>query len=101
MAALQDLGWMRECVGKIVSERERMHERLTCTNPSEGNFLYVHTEEKSEVVVERLLCQGIAVRDCSAFPGSGEHYLRVTVGRPEENDRFLEEFEKADTTLSG
>ena len=100
VAALQDLGWMKECAGKIVSERERMHERLTCTNPSEGNFLYVHTEEKSEVVVERLLCRGIAVRDCSSFPGSGEHCLRVTVGRPEENDRFLEEFEKADTKLS-
>jgi histidinol-phosphate aminotransferase len=101
VAALQDLDWMRECVKKIVSERERMHERLTSSNPSEGNFLYIHTEEKSDVVVERLLRQGIAVRDCSSFPGCGEHCLRVTVGRPKENDRFLEEFEKADTALSG
>ena len=52
------------------------------------------------MVVERLLRRGIVVRDCSSFPGSGEHCLRVTVGRPEENERFLEEFEKADTTLS-
>jgi histidinol-phosphate aminotransferase len=98
VAALQDQDWMRECVGKIVSERERMRQRLTCSNPSEGNFLYVHTEKKSEMVAERLLTRGIVVRDCSSFPGSGEHCLRVTVGRSEENERFLEEFEKADTT---
>jgi histidinol-phosphate aminotransferase len=100
VAALQDLGWMRECVGKIVAERERMRQRLACANPSRGNFLYIHTEEKSKVVMERLLCREILVRDCNSFPGSGEHCLRVTVGRPEENDRFLEEFEKADTKLS-
>ncbi|MCK9565659.1 MAG: histidinol-phosphate transaminase [Methanothrix sp.] len=100
VSALRDLDWMRECVGKIVSERERMRERLACANPSEGNFLYVQTRKKSEVVVERLLCRGIMVRDCNSFPGCGEKCLRVTVGRPEENDRFLEEFEKADTTSS-
>ena len=100
VAALQDLDWMRECVGKIVAERERMRARLACVNPSEGNFLYIHTEEKSKVVVEQMLRRGIVVRDCSTFPGSDEHCLRVTVGRPEENERFLEEFEKANTTLS-
>ena len=94
VAALQDLEWMKECVGKIVAERERMRESLASAHPSLGNFLYVQTEEKAKEVVERLLCRGIAVRDCSSFPGSGEHCLRVTVGRPEENERFLEEFEK-------
>lgn len=95
VAALQDQNWMRECVGKIVAERERMRERLTCANQSEGNFLYVHTRERSKVVVARLLRRGIVVRDCSSFPGSGEHCLRVTVGKPEENERFLEEYGKA------
>jgi histidinol-phosphate aminotransferase len=94
-SALQDLDWMRECVGKIISERERMRRRLACANPSEGNFLYIHAEEESKVVAERLLRRGVIVRDCSSFPGSGEHCLRVTVGKPEENKRFLEEFEKA------
>jgi histidinol-phosphate aminotransferase len=100
VAAIRDLDWMRMCVGKIVAERERMRQRLACANPSEGNFLYIHTQDKSKVVAERLLSRGIAVRDCSTFPGCGEHRLRVTVGRPEENERFLEEFEKADTKLT-
>jgi histidinol-phosphate aminotransferase len=97
VAALQNLDWMIMCVGKIVAERERMGRRLACARPSEGNFLYVQTREKSKVVAERLLQRGVIVRDCSSFQGCGEHFLRVTVGRPEENDRFLEEFEKADT----
>ena len=96
VAALQDLEWMRGCVKRIVSERERMSRSLACVHPSQGNFLYVHTREKSKVVVERLLLRGVIVRDCSSFPGSGEHCLRVTVGRPEENGRFLGELEKAD-----
>ena len=99
-AALRDLEWMRECVGKIVSERERMREGLACANPSEGNFLYIHTEENSKVVAERLLCRGVIVRDCRSFAGCGERCLRVTVGRPWENDIFLREFDKAKRTLS-
>lgn len=100
VAALQDLDWMRKCVGKIVSERERLRESLACAHPSEGNFLYVHTQQKSKIVTDRMLRRGVIVRDCSSFPGSGEHCLRVTVGLPEENDRFLEEFDSANTKLS-
>jgi histidinol-phosphate aminotransferase len=96
VAALQDMQWMRGCVKRIVSERQRMSRCLACFQPSQGNFLYVHTREKSKVVVERLLRRGVIVRDCSSFPGTGEHCLRVTVGRPEENERFLEALGKAD-----
>jgi histidinol-phosphate aminotransferase len=101
MAALKDLGWMNECVKKIVAERERMSRILRSAHPSRGNFLYVRTERGSAEVVERLLQRGVIVRDCSSFPGCDKRCLRVTVGRPEENDRFLKEFENAEETLSG
>jgi histidinol-phosphate aminotransferase len=71
-----------------------MRESLACVHPSEGNFLYVHTQHRSKIVTEQLLQQGVIVRDCSSFPGSGEHCLRVTVGKPAENDRFLEAFDE-------
>jgi len=99
VAALQDLDWMRKCVGKIVSERERMMEILACVHPSEGNFLYVHTKERSRVVTQQLLRQGVIVRDCGSFPGSGEHCMRVTVGKPEENDCFLEALDEVSPKL--
>ncbi len=96
VAALQDLDWMRECVGKIASERERMRGKLSCALPSQANFLYLQTRQKSKGMSERLLSRGIVVRDCSSFPGCGERGLRVTVGRRDENDRFLVALEALD-----
>ncbi len=91
VAALQNFKYMKESVGKIVGERERIRSRID-TYPSEGNFLYLQTKERSNLVAEQLLCQGIMVRDCSNFPGAGEHCLRVSVGTPEQNDRFLDAY---------
>ena len=91
VAALHDLEYMKESVGKIVSERERMRSMIEAF-PTEGNFLYFPTRERSSLVAERLLGQGIVVRDCSTFPGAGEHCLRVSVGTPEQNDHFLDAY---------
>ncbi|HNX10342.1 MAG TPA: histidinol-phosphate transaminase [Methanothrix sp.] len=96
VAALQDLAWMRECTGKIIAERERMKKRISSFLPSQGNFLYLKTHDRSKDVARRLHLRGIIVRDCSIFHGCGEHALRVTVGLPEENERFMDEFERAD-----
>jgi len=74
LAALHDLEYMKESVGKIVGERERMRSVIDAF-PSQGNFLYLQTLERSSLVAERLLGQGIAVRDCSIFPGAGDHCL--------------------------
>jgi len=95
-AALDDLDWMKECVRRIVSERERMRAKLPCALPSQANFLFLQTRRRSKALAEQLLCRGIIVRDCSSFHGCGERCLRVTVGRREENDRFLEELEILD-----
>jgi len=95
-AALGDLDWMKECVRRIVSERERMREKLPCALPSQANFLFMQTRRRSKALAEQLLCRGIIVRDCSSFHGCGERCLRVTVGRREENDSFLEALEILD-----
>jgi histidinol-phosphate aminotransferase len=101
VAALSDREWKAGCVQRIAAERERMRRRLNGAYPSQGNFLYVRTEQESKAVVERLLENGVIVRDCSSFSGCGEHCLRVTVGRAEENDRFLDEMEKAEKQSAG
>jgi histidinol-phosphate aminotransferase len=95
VAALDDLDYMRRSVSRIISEKERVREEIEGASPSEGNFLFIRTEEKSSLVAERLLSQGIIVRDCATYPGAGDCCLRVTVGTPEENDRFLEAFAEA------
>ena len=93
VAALHDLDWMKESVRKIVLERERICRKLDRALPSQSNFLCVRTQKRSKAIAERLQNRGILVRDCSSFPGCDEHGLRITVGKPKENDRFLEEYE--------
>ena len=51
--------------------------------PSQANFLYFDTHRDGRAVFDRLLREGVIVRH---IVGS---MLRVTIGRPEENRRFL------------
>lgn len=51
--------------------------------PSQANFLYFDTYRDGRAVFDRLLQEGVIIRH---IVGS---MLRVTIGRPEENRRFL------------
>ena len=55
--------------------------------PSDANFLMVRVGPDAKRVYEALLRAGVITRPLGAF-GLDEH-LRVTVGLPEENERFL------------
>lgn len=92
IAALEDLEHMRRSVEAIRQERDRLMAAVPEFRPSGGNFLYLETAEPSGKVAERLLGRGVIVRDCFSFRGAGDHALRVTVGTPEENDRFLQAY---------
>jgi len=92
-AALSDLEYMRSSVNKIRCERDRMQTEIL-SHPSQANFLYLKTVEPSNEVVEKFLRRGIIIRDCRSFRGAGEHHVRVTVGTPEENDRFLSAYKE-------
>jgi len=52
--------------------------------PTQANFLYVETGRDAKALYEALLRQGVIVRH---IEGSR---LRITVGRPEENQRFAD-----------
>lgn len=88
VAALSDLDFMRLSVERIRAERGRLQKKIR-SHPSQANFLYIETAEPSNVFVERFLQKGVIIRDCRSFRGAGEHHVRVTVGTPTENDRFL------------
>ncbi len=91
VAALNDLDYMRTSVSRIKSERERLHKEIG-SHPSQANFLYIQTEETSDLVTEHFLSRGIIIRDCRSFRGAGEHHVRITVGTPEQNELFLKAF---------
>ena len=91
VAALRDLNFMNESVNRIRIERERLQKEIK-SHPSQGNFLYLKTEEPSDSFAEKFLQKGVIIRDCRSFRGAGEHHVRVTVGTPAENKRFLAAF---------
>ena len=53
--------------------------------PSQANFVFVDLGRPAMPVYDALLRRGVIVR---AFAGL-ETNLRITVGTPDENDRFL------------
>jgi histidinol-phosphate aminotransferase len=99
LAGTLALAWRDEMaarVASIVSERERLTAGLTALDgvevfPSGANFILFRPLSRAEDghgVWEALLRRGVLVRDFSAWPRLAG-CLRVTVGRPEENDAFL------------
>jgi histidinol-phosphate aminotransferase len=73
------------------SERARLvaaFEKLGLSSyPSEANFVAVRVPTTATAAYDALLRQGVIVRS-----GDGlrlPQYLRITVGRPEENDALL------------
>jgi histidinol-phosphate aminotransferase len=55
--------------------------------PSVGNFISVDVRREAAPLFTALLHEGVIVRPVANY--GMPHHLRVTVGRPEENSRFL------------
>jgi histidinol-phosphate aminotransferase len=84
---------MEARVEAIVAERERLAAALAgldgvTASPSGANFILFRPPGDGHAIWEALLAKGVLVRDFSRWPRL-EGCLRVTVGRPEENDAFL------------
>ena len=77
---------------QIIDERTRVYQALceidgVTAYPSHANYILFHVEG-ADVVWQKLYDRGILVRDFSHAPLM-EMCLRVSIGSPEENDRFL------------
>jgi len=94
LAALERPDLVAQRVRLIVRERERLLRALgevagVTAYPSQTNFILFRTARPAPALFERLLDRGVLVRDVSTQPLLAG-CLRVTVGAPGENDRFLE-----------
>jgi histidinol-phosphate aminotransferase len=92
--ALRYADEMTERVRKVADARARVAQGLAEldaeTWPSDANFLLFRPRGKdARAVWSALLADGVLVRDFSTRPGL-EGCLRVTVGTPKENERFLD-----------
>ena len=55
--------------------------------PTEANFILVNVERESKVVFQELLKRGVIVR--TGDPFGMPHWIRVTIGTREMNERFI------------
>jgi histidinol-phosphate aminotransferase len=91
--ALRHVPEMEARVALITEERGRVAGALSDLPveqwPSDANFILFRPLRRGATEVWRdLLDASVLVRDCSSWPGLDD-CLRVTVGTPGENDRFL------------
>jgi histidinol-phosphate aminotransferase len=94
VAALQDTRTRDTNVRHIVLERQRLFTAMQKLDgitpfPTHANFISFRAERtRSREVFETLHSRGILIRDVSSYQGL-EHCLRVSIGTPAQNDRFL------------
>jgi histidinol-phosphate aminotransferase len=91
--ALRHVDAMEARIALITEERGRIAAALSDldvqTWPSDANFVLFRPAHRAATAVwQDLLERSVLVRDCSTWRGLDE-CLRVTVGTPAENDRFL------------
>ncbi len=94
LATLEDMEPVRANIARLIAERVRLQESLTELDwleplPSQANFILCGVKNHSpREVAETLAQEGILIRRFSAPSLAG--YIRISVGRPEQNDALLE-----------
>ncbi|GIW26494.1 histidinol-phosphate transaminase [Meiothermus sp.] len=93
LTVLESPGYVQGIVQTLLSERERLfqvlqHHPTWKVYPSQTNFFLIRTPDAA-AAYSALLAQGILVRRQDHYRGL-EGCIRVSVGTPQENQRFLE-----------
>ena len=91
-AAMGDKEWTAHCIEQNRLGREFLTTELARLGldpvPSQANFVLVDVKQDADDLFERLLRRGVIVRPASGW-GLATH-MRITVGTPEQNRRFIE-----------
>jgi histidinol-phosphate aminotransferase len=98
LKVMANFEFWKEQAGKIAAERERVSGRLSqhpevTVYPSQANFVLIRVKQ-AQSLKQELARNGVAVR---GFPARERLHdcLRITIGRPEENDQLLKLLETA------
>lgn len=100
-AAIKDAKFIKDSRLLVSKGRKEMQEMLRGISwlkvyPSETNFLLieiVNGELTSTQLREELAKKGFLIRDCKDFDGLNNRFFRVTIRRPEENRKLVEQMQ--------
>lgn len=91
LAALDDLEHIRKTVQSNLQEAPELVNKLTAMGfravPTSANFVYFDVGEDATEVAHRIQAEGVIVRPMTVWGAPAA--IRVTVGVPEHNRRFL------------
>jgi histidinol-phosphate aminotransferase len=97
LAAIRDEAHVRRTLENNAKGAAWLMERFSELGirmvPTSANFIYFETEENADVVSQRLQAEGVIVR--SLVPWGIPNGIRVTIGTPEQNERFVDALKKA------
>ncbi len=88
-------------IDEICIERGRVYDALSSINgvktwPSDTNFIFFRvSENRAEKIHAQLLKRRILIKNLHRVDSALKNCLRVTIGRPDENDHFLKELTEA------
>lgn len=98
---LRDMDYQRESRAYFKKERGRMLEALSALEgvtvyEASANFILLRLERITAKAIKEKLFQeeSILIRDASNFKGLDEHYIRVAIKAPHENQRLIVALEK-------
>ncbi len=87
--ALKDEGFVNRCISSNFKEMQKYvnfaNENALKYIDSYTNFIVLYIKNSTQIA-EKLLKKGIIVRNMASY---GFDALRITIGRPEENDKLL------------
>jgi len=96
IAALRDRRYLRKVITMVRKGRTYLRRELSRLGmrvlPSDANFLMVDVTPlgtDASALCEFLAKKGIMIRDLSNFKGAGPRWVRISVGKPEQNERLV------------
>ena len=92
LAALDDGAFLDKTVNTVHNGLDFLYREveklgLRCL-PTQTNFFLIDVERDAKSVFEKMLRRGVIVRAMTEY--GYPHYIRINVGLPEENQRFVE-----------
>jgi threonine-phosphate decarboxylase len=103
VAALEDQEHLRKTLELVKTEKEFLLQTLKKNKnlkiyPPDANFILIDIQKTGLTAAklkEKMLSQGILIRDCGSFAGLDEYFIRIAVKTRPENERLLAALEES------
>ncbi|MFH0947389.1 MAG: histidinol-phosphate transaminase [Elusimicrobiota bacterium] len=96
VAALDDKQHIQKSKKMIVQQKNYLYKELKKIGleyiPSVANFILINMDSPGQIVFEKFLKKGVIVRAMAEY--GLKNFVRVTIGTPTENRKFIEEVKR-------